>query len=175
MLTEVYPTSETYPQRVEEFERLYLQPDEKIYKTFKIRLLPIIARMVEIHNDQVSDNSEKLRIVNKTKEGCDDEFAIISKINCSILTMDLFEKLKNTLLRYHAKKYSSKTRRSLEGLTIENIREFHKYQENLYKAILEANDKCPMPIISNMLDTLSEIISLGEEIIDTYASLNFNE
>lgn len=35
MPTEVYPTSETYPQRVEEFERLYLQPDEKIYKTFK--------------------------------------------------------------------------------------------------------------------------------------------
>lgn len=175
MPTEVYPTSKTYPQRVEEFERLYLQPDEKIYKTFKIRLLPIIARMVEIHNDQVSDNSEKLRIVNKTKEGCDDDFAIISKVNCSMLTMDLFEKLKNTLLRYHEKEYSPKIRRSFEGLTIEDIREFHKCQKNLYKTILEVNDKCPMPIISNMLDTLSEVISLGEEIINTYASLDFDE
>lgn len=175
MPTDMYPTRKTYLQRVEEFERLYLQPDERIFKTFKIRMLPIIAQAVKIHNDQASDNSEKLRIINKTNEGCDDDFTIISKVNCSMLTIDLFEKLKNTLLRYHEKEYSPKTRQSFEGLTIEDIREFHKCQNNLYKIILEMNDKCPMPITSDMLDTLNEVISLGEEIINTYASLDFDE
>ena len=35
MPTDMYPTRKTCSQRVEEFERLYLQPDEKVYKTFK--------------------------------------------------------------------------------------------------------------------------------------------
>lgn len=174
MPTHMYPS---YLQKAEEFERLYLQPDERIFKTFKIRMLPIIAQAVKIHNDQASDNSEKFRIINKVKEGSDEGFGftIISKVNCSISAKDLFEKLKNTLLIYHEKRYSPKTRQSFEGLTIEDIREFHKCQNNLYKIILEMNDKCPMPITSDMLDTLNEVISLGEEIINTYASLDFDE
>lgn len=172
MPTHMYPFNELYSAG---FERIYLHSDERIYKTFKIGMLPVIAQAIEIHNNQVSDNSEKFRIINKTKEGCTDDFTIAYKVNCSMLTCELFEELKNTLFKYYNKKYSFETRTSFEGLTIEDIKEFYKCQNNLYRTISEMNNKCPMPITSDMLDTLNEVISLGEEIIDTYDSLDFDE
>lgn len=163
-------------EREKQFELQYLKPDEIVFNTFEISMLPLIAKVVEIHNSQISMESEKFRIINKTNsiEDNGDCFSIISKMNSKISTCDSIKELQNTLFKYYERKYSTKTRKSFNGLTIKDIRELYNKQLDLYNTISEMNYKYPMNITFDILNTLQEVILLAEEIINTYDSLNFD-
>lgn len=166
-----------FAEREKQFESQYLGHDERAKNSFRIALLPIVAKMVEIHNEQVSKETDKLKIINRGNylEGFETGFTIVANRNMSSNASSLFNSLKDSLLKYNEKKYSAKVRTSFDGLTIHDVIEFYKCQKELYTMIELMNNKCPMPTTKEMLDTLEEVINLGAEIIHVYHSLGFDE